>query len=240
MSAIITFGFVKPDMSKDPVLAVYGMVNACITYDYSPATEFMSVVWVFVCMLVILHIVTFVYRIQVYFGKDSVFTKAGYVMGFIFALMFSSMSISMVIHPSQSVEGHTISYQVLIVGTCFWWVFNAVIISHWPEYIPDERKLYWNVATTVFLLVSAFKIYLQWALMLLYRGHLDDKSKYVPPQPIPSFADPIWMVLFVFFRFHSPLSPFEIVINFSHLPTKAYEASSDEESVRSSEEELFP
>jgi len=43
VSAILTFGFTKPDLTQDPILRVYGAVNACIAFDYQPARSLFAV-----------------------------------------------------------------------------------------------------------------------------------------------------------------------------------------------------
>lgn len=204
-SGIITFGYTKPDMSHDPVLEVYGLVNACITFDYSPAREFMAVALVFVCALIMLHTAFFVQRLRVYFGSDSCITKAGKMIGPLYVVMFSCIAISLIIRPNESIMGHTMPYEVLIIGSCIWWTFNCVVVTYWPYQLPARAVNLWWASSVVFSIVSILKIYVQQILMAANRNQWDKLTleQYLPSWFPSSALDPIWMFLFIFYgRFH--------------------------------------
>jgi len=218
ISGILTFGFVKPDMSMDPILKVYGVVNVCITFDYSPAREIFAVLWVFVCSLIMLHAALFVQRLHMYFESGSSIVRASYWVALLYTVMTSSMAVSMVIQPSVSVEGHTIPYQILIVGTCIWWLFNAVVIQAWPNELAGRVKRFWWGATGVFVLLSTLKIYFQWVLMVSHRQNWsDDQVEVYLPWWFPSsLIDPLWMLLLIFYRHWHPLSGKSVLLQFSN------------------------
>ena len=67
------------------------------------------------------------------FPLDSKVIAASTFICPLFALCFSSVAITTVQRPAESIYGHTIPYQVLILGINIWWVFNLVVINTWPE-----------------------------------------------------------------------------------------------------------
>jgi len=218
MSGILTLGFVKPDLDKDPVLNAYGLVNVCITFDYAPARQMMGVVWVFVCALIMLHAALFVQRLRVYYEPGSCIIKAGYIIGPLFTLMFSSMAISMITHPGESIVGHSVPYQVLILGTNIWWIFNAVVVHTWPNPLARNVVRYWWFTTFLFLLLSTIKIYVQYVLLIGHFQNWSDEQRevFLPAWFPKSLIDPLWMSLFIFYRCWHPLTFKRVLVQFSN------------------------
>merc|ERR1712228_383058 len=107
-----------------------------ITFDYAPANIIFGILWNFVCTLVCLHVALFIFRLRSYYPKYSKVVMASYIIGPVFVVMFTTMTISLLVPPSQSIVGHTVPYQILIVGTSMWWIFNGIVISTWPTKLP--------------------------------------------------------------------------------------------------------
>ena len=76
----------------------------------------MAVVWVVVGALIWAYAILFWYRLHVVFPLDSKVIAASTFICPLFALCFSSVAITTVQRPAESIYGHTIPYQVLILG----------------------------------------------------------------------------------------------------------------------------
>jgi len=105
VSGILTFTIAKPDLAEDPILEVYGVANACITFDYEPARSMMAVLWVFVCMAIAAYTILFNYRLKIYFPREHLVRRVSVPLGCLFFVMFSVMAISMVQRPEESIIG---------------------------------------------------------------------------------------------------------------------------------------
>jgi len=214
VSGILTFGFVKPDMTVDPIIAVYGALNVCITFDYSPAKEVMTVIWVFICALFNVHVITFNFRLTCVYGPSSCMARMGKAIGTLVVILVSSMVLCFLFPPSETIMGHTLPYQALLVGLMIWWIFNAIVIETWPNVAVTAIRL-WRIFTLVFLTVSVIKLYLQWVLMLRYAGVQEAHEHFVPAGKVRQIPDMIWMLLFVFYRCWHPLSGSEVIVTFA-------------------------
>ncbi|GMI30633.1 hypothetical protein TrCOL_g2230 [Triparma columacea] len=242
LSGIITFGFTKPDMDDDPVLNVYGAVNACITFDYDPARPIFSIIWVFVCFCQIMYVFLFTYRLRVFFKPTSKIIKASIPIAIIYVILFCSMSMVTVIQPKNSVMGHTLPYQGLILGTMIWFIWNTIIIESWPTPFRARVRNFWRGLTIVYILVSLIKLEIQWVLMIAAEKACEPhcimtgtnttalgedevfcvaecwdaemQGKYVfPAKPL---WDPIWMLIFIFYRYWHPLHSTNVVITLAN------------------------
>ena len=132
---LLTKYIAKPDLLNDPIVRVYGTYNVCIMFDYEPARSFMAVVWIFISFGIMLHAILFDFRLKIYFARDSYLCKASWYFSFVFTACFSVLILSL-LHPphgsNENVMKHTIPYQVLIIGSLLWWIFNTVCIYNWP------------------------------------------------------------------------------------------------------------
>lgn len=216
ISGILTFTIAKPDMSEDPILMVYGVANACITFDYEPARSVMAVLWVFVCMCIAAYVILFNYRLKIYFPREHMVRRVSFPLGCLFFIMFSVMAISMVQRPEESIVGHTVPYQSLILATVIWWVYNTWVIECWPEKFAPKVLKYWRFVTVVYVIVSFVKIYLQWVLISIFHGDISEEDGEALVPSFKGVFDPIWMLLFVFYRFWNPLSGKNIVVTFTN------------------------
>lgn len=132
---LLTKFVTQPDFSNDPIIRVYGTYNVCITFDYEPARSFMAVIWIFITLGVTFHACLFDFRLKIYFSPDSKIVKVSWFFAFLLSCCFAVLVLSL-LHPphgsNENVVKHTIPYQVLIVGTLLWWIFNTICIRHWP------------------------------------------------------------------------------------------------------------
>ena len=110
--AVITFGFIKPDMSKDPIIEVYGAVNACIAFDYAPANAVFAVIYMPFTLCQAAYAALFYYRVTIYFPEESLIRTCSKIYCPIYVILVSQMVLSVVIGPTVSVVVHTVPYQV--------------------------------------------------------------------------------------------------------------------------------
>ena len=112
ISAIITFGFTKPDLSKDPILAVYGTVNVCIAFYYQPARSVFGVLRMAFSICQAAYAALFYYRVTVYYPEGSWIRTYSKIYCPMYTLMTSSMILSLIIPPDESIVGHPVPFQV--------------------------------------------------------------------------------------------------------------------------------
>eukprot|EP00622_Pseudochattonella_farcimen_P007507 FR743510.1.p1 GENE.FR743510.1~~FR743510.1.p1 ORF type:complete len:226 (+),score=15.18 FR743510.1:42-719(+) len=173
LSAAITFGggYIE-DYDQDAIITVFGRFNTCITFDYSPAKEIMTVLWVYLSAGEWLYVLLFWYRLKIFFPASSKIVRLGKYICIYVAFSCSYMILAMATNPNLSNNGryevghrivpHTVPFQVLIVGMMVWGIFTAVVGGHWAAQLPKNTSRMFQILWCLYLFLSGGKMYLQW------------------------------------------------------------------------------